>query len=284
MPPKRRAPKQQDLARRRQYLRAKRKYTFYKKVWQSIALALFVLVTVKIATSPIWLIRSAQQLDVSENHLLSDENIHDILPIPYPQSLLSVQPEALAKHLETYEPIEAAVVSRRLIPPGLHVRVQERRPVAISIPDTTRPLKTIPSEPTPFKEPGLLDAAGHWMPRNSFRELGGTVPPPALTVRGMRPSYQAQWQKMYPIIRQSPVKITAVDWTHPSNLVLQSELGAVHIGPYQKSFETQLAALDQLRSLNGEVNPEKVAFIDLQDPDNPVVEILQATGQSPDSP
>ena len=280
--PKRRAPQPQDLARRRQYLRAKRKYTFYKNVWRSLALALMVFGTIKIATSPMWLIRSAKQLDVSENRLLSDNNIHDILPITYPQSLLSVEPEALAEHLETYEPIEEAIVSRRLVPPGLHVRIKERQPVAIALPDTTRPLKTIPTEPTPFREPGLIDATGHWMPRNSFRELGGNAPPPELTVRGMRLSHQKQWEKMYPIILQSPVRITGVDWTRPSNLVLQSELGAVHLGPYTKDFEMQLAALDQLRSLGDKVNPEKVAFIDLQDPDNPIVEILQATGQSAD--
>ena len=279
MPHKRRAPQPQDLARRRQYLRARRKYNFYKNVWRSLALALLVFATIKVATSPMWLIRSAQQLDISENRLLSDRNIHDILPINYPQSLLSIEPEVLVQHLESYAPIEEAVVSRRLVPPGLHVRLKERRPVAVALPDTTRPLKAIPTQPTPFQEPGLIDATGYWMPRNSFRELGGNALLPELTVRGMQPKHQQQWQAMYPVILESPVRITGIDWTRPSNLVLQSELGAVHLGPYSKNFEIQLAALDQLRSLGNKVNPEKVAFIDLQDPDNPVVEILQATGQ-----
>lgn len=234
--------------------------------------------TVWLATSPIWLIRSGDQLEISGNQLLSDKNIQDLLPVPYPQSLLKVKPDFLAQSIEAYAPIEKAAVSRRLIPPGLHVRVQERVPVAVAIPDTTRPVKAIPTQPVPFREPGLIDAAGNWMPYNSFRELGATASPPALTVRGMRPGYQLDWQKIYPSVSRSPIKVTAIDWTRPSNLILQTELGAVHLGPYGNNFEAQLAALDQLRSLDSAINPEKVAFIDLHDPAHPVVEILQATG------
>ena len=168
-------------------------------------------------------------------------------------------------------------MSRRLVPPGLHVRINERVPVAVAVPDTTHPLKAIPAQPVPFKEPGLLDADGYWLPRNSFRELGASASLPPFAVRGMQSGYEDSWQAIYREISRSPVKITALDWTRPSNLILQSELGTVHLGPYGKSFEAQLAALDQLRSLNDKVNPEKVAFIDLLDPDHPVVEILQAT-------
>ncbi|MEL6777809.1 MAG: FtsQ-type POTRA domain-containing protein [Cyanobacteria bacterium J06597_16] len=276
MPPKFRSPSSQDLSRRRHYLRAKRRYKFYKMTWRMVALTAFVAGTVWIATSPIWLIQAADQLEISGNQLLSDKNVQALVPVPYPQSLLRVKPDELAKSLEAHEPIERAMVSRRLVPPGLHVRVNERVPVAVALPDTTRPLKTIPTQPVPFEEPGLIDAQGNWMPRNSYRALGANTSLPPLVVRGMQESYQTSWASLYEALRASPVKITGIDWRRPSNLVLQSELGAVHLGPYGKGFKAQLAALDQLRSLEGKVNPEKVAFIDLQDPEHPVVEILQA--------
>ncbi|MGC1308622.1 MAG: FtsQ-type POTRA domain-containing protein [Phormidesmis sp.] len=273
------APSASELSRRRQYLRAKRRYSFYKTVWRSLAITAIATGTLWLATSPVWLLKSGEQLEVSGNQLLSDKNVQALVPLNYPQSLLKVKPDDLADSLETYQPIERAMVSRRLIPPGLHVRIHERVPVAVALPDITTPVKAIPDQPVPFKEPGLIDAEGYWMPRNSFRDIGASASPPSLMVVGMRKGYESSWQAMFEVLARSSVKVTSVDWTHTSNLILQSELGEVHLGPYGKGFEAQMAALDQMRSLPSEVNPEKVAFIDLHDPANPVIEILQAASQ-----
>ena len=278
MPVKPLTPAPQDLARRRQYLRDRRRYKFYKGAWRSLALTGFAAGLLWLATSPIWLIRNPSQLAISNNELLPDEAVQALLPLTYPQPLLKVKPKDLEASLETHAPIAEAAVNRRLLPPGLHIRVKEREPVAVTLPDTASPMQKIPDESAAFRSPGLIDAEGYWMPRNSFQALGSAASEPGLTVRGMRAGDEKDWQAIYEAIDQSPVQITAIDWTRPSNLILQSDLGAVHLGPYGKGFEAQLAALDQLRSLNEKVNPEKVAFIDLHDPDHPVVEILQATG------
>lgn len=270
-------PRPQDLAQRRQQLKAQRKVRFYTMAWRAFAITGLACGSVWLATSPIWLIRSAQQVEVSDNQLLSDENIQGLLPVPYPQSLLKVQPGQLKASLTAYPPVEDAVVSRRLLPPGLHVKLTERVPVAIALPDTAFPVSAIPDQPIPFREPGLLDAQGYWMPRNSYSVLGAEAVPPKLTVIGMRPGYESAWQTIYREVSKSPVAITAIDWKDLNNLVLQTELGSVHLGPYGSSFATQLGALDQLRALEQEVNPETVVFIDLRDPNNPVVETLQAT-------
>ena len=276
------APSSKDLARRRQYLRDQRRYKFYKGTWRSLALTGFAAGLLWLATSPIWLIRSPSQIDISNNELLSDEAVQSLLPLPYPVPLLKVKPKDLEANLETHAPIAEAAVSRQLLPPGLYIRVRERQPVALTLPETTGPTKKLPDPSAAFRAPGLIDAQGYWMPRDSFQSLGSTVSEPTLTVKGMRAGEEKDWQKMYQAIAQSPVKITVVDWTRPSNLILQSELGAVHLGPYGKGFEDQLVALDQLRSLNEKVNPEKVAFIDLHDPAHPIVEILQAATTSAD--
>lgn len=278
MPPTLKPPSSQDLSNRRQHLRAKRRFKFYKMAWRSLAMTGFAVGTVWIATSPIWLIRSGEQLEVSGNRLLSEQNVQALIPLPYPQSLLQVKPGNLAISLEASDLIESALVSRRLVPPGLHIRIHERVPVAVALPDTAHPVQAIASNPVPFKEPGLIDAQGYWMPRNSLQAVGASASLPPLTVKGMRAGYEDSWQSIYEAIRQSPVKITVIDWRRPSNMILQSELGAVHLGPYGQQFEKQLTALDQLRSLDDKVNPQKVAFIDLHDPAHPVIEILQATG------
>lgn len=273
------APKVDDLAERRRQLKIRRKVKFYKRVWRSLAMIGFAGGMVWLATSPIWLVRSAEQIEVSDNQHLSEESVRGLLPVPYPQSLLEVEPDELAVALSSHASIESAVVSRRLVPPGLHVRITERQPVAIARPNTARPVQTIPNQPQPFQEPGLVDAQGYWMPRNSFSELGADVPPLTLSVEGMRPGYEGAWQVLYREIQRSPVEITAVNWSDPNNLILQSELGAVHIGAFGEQFDRQLAALDQMRSLEQAVNPDKIAFIDLKDLENPVVEVLQASGQ-----
>lgn len=275
------APRSQDLVQRRQQLKAQRKVKFYTMTWRTFLMTLFLMGTVRLATSPIWQIRSADQIAVSGNQLLSDEDIQAALPVPYPQALLKVQPDELAESLQQYPPIQDAVVSRRLLPPGLHVKINERQPVAVVTPNTSEPVQTISDRPEPFAEPGLIDAQGYWMPRNSYVELGAIASPPTLQVTGMQPGYEATWATIYKQIAQSPVSITGLDWTSASNLILQSELGMVHLGPYSKDFAKQITALDQLRSLNQEINPEQVTFIDLRDPAQPIIEILQATNDTP---
>jgi len=277
------APRSQDLAQRRQQLKAQRKVKFYTMTWRTLLMTGFFLGTLRLATSPIWQLRSPDQIEISGHNLLSEERLQTTLPVPYPQSMLKVQPDELADSLRKYPPVKDAIVSRRLLPPGLHVKITERQPVAVAEPNTSKPVQTIAEEPEPFQEPGLLDAQGYWMPRNSYAELGAIAPPPTLTVKGMQPGYESTWATIYKQIAKSPVEITSLDWTQSSNLVLQSELGTVHLGPYSRHFSAQLNALDQMRSLNKRVNPEKVAFIDLRDPERPIVEILQAAGDTPDS-
>lgn len=279
-------PSPQDLAHRRAQLKAQRKIRFYKMAWRALFMAVLALGTVRLARSPIWLIRNAEQIDVKarENARLSEENVRALLPVPYPQSLLSVQPDELASNLTALSPIEEAAVSRRLIPPGLRVDVKERRPVAITLPNIEQPLEAIPEEPAPFKEPGMIDAEGYWMPRNSFAELGAIAPPPTLTVKGMQTSQIDSWRSLYQQLSRSPVVITGLDWSQPSNLTLHTELGIVHIGPYSQNFAMQLAALDKMRLVGDQINPEKVAFIDLKDPEKPVISILQATSNPLENP
>ena len=125
---------------------------------------------------------------------------------------------------------------------------------------------------------GLLDANGYWMPYNSFTRLGSQEP--KLQVQGMRPAYQKDWPDIYQALQKNPVAIDKLDWRDPTNLILYTELGKVHIGPYGQNFSKQLIALDRMRNLNAQMDIEEIAFIDLRNPDDPTLEILQATKTS----
>ncbi|NEP16417.1 MAG: FtsQ-type POTRA domain-containing protein [Leptolyngbya sp. SIO4C1] len=267
---------QQDLTARRQALRRHRRWRLLQTLWRTAAISGLTVGVVTVATSPKWVVQSPAQIDVSGNQLLSDEAIYELLPLDYPQPLLKIQPQQVEQKLVTYGPLAEAVVSRRLFPPGLSIRVRERRPVAIAVPNTAVPVSSI-QKVAPFRQMGLLDESGYWMPFNSFAQLNESFKPPTLRVLGMQPNYQKNWPSLYQAIQQSPLKITEVDWRDPSNLILQTDLGAVHFGPHTASFSEQLLVLDRMRHLDAKLNTEKIAFIDLRNPQSPTVQILQAT-------
>jgi cell division protein FtsQ len=223
------------------------------------------------ATRPIWLIQSPQQINVTGNHLLSDEAVQSLMPLSYPQPLMKVEPEIVAQQLSDRGPIVTAAVTRQLLPPRLNVQVQERVPVAVVL-----PLGATDSAPdTQYLQAGFIDAQGAWMPLASFG-LGSASPQlPTLQLRGLQPQYKRYWPQIYETIRNSPVEITEIDWRDPNNLVLQTALGTVYLGPYSQELEQQLATLDKMRNLPDQLPATEVNAIDLSNPDVPSVAVVE---------
>ena len=59
-----------------------------------------------------------------------------------------------------------------------------------------------------------------------------------------------------------------------SNLILTTELGVVYFGTYKPTlFSTQLETLDRLRLLPEKLNPQSVKHIDLNQPNDPILEM-----------
>ncbi|ESA39049.1 cell division septal protein [Leptolyngbya sp. Heron Island J] len=266
---------QESLKARRKGLKRRRHQLFWQQLWRQTAMVGLTVGCLSLATSNRWQIQSVGQISLSGNRLMPDEEVHELMAIDYPQSLLKVRPLDLENNLIAAGPIANAIVRRRLLPPGLNVRIQERTPVAISLPNTDVAIKSLDDDPQSFSQLGLLDAQGYWMPYSSFTQLGSQEP--KLQVQGMRPAYQKDWPTIYQMLQTNPVAIVRLDWRDPANLILHTELGTVHVGPYGPNFSKQLTALDRIRNLNAKMDIEEIAFIDLRNPDNPTLEILQAT-------
>lgn len=266
---------QTELIDRRQMLRRQRRIKLLQTLWRSIAISGLTVGLVWVATLPTWLIRSSDQIEIQGNKLLSTETIQTLLPIAYPQSLLEVKPQEIAAHLKAQAPIAEAIVSRRLFPSGLEIQVQERNPVAIALPDANSPQPSKNASPQ-ISQAGLLDENGIWMPQESFTFLDQTSALPALKVRGMREQYRSAWTRLYQTVSHSPIEVFEIDWREPSNLILHTELGIVHCGPYTPKFAEQLATLDRMRHLNDYLKNQEIAYIDLNNPDAPTAQILQA--------
>jgi len=257
-----------QLLKRRQVLKQQRRIHLGQSFWRLFALAGLTGLMIWAVSQPIWLIRSPREIQVRGNQLLSDSLLQDLVPLDYPQSLLEVQPDTIARQLLQRAPLLGAEVDRQLLPPGLKVTVQERVPVAVVL--SAQPGD---DEPQPH---GLIDAQGAWMPITSFG-LGPTAKQlPGLQVHGLQPQYKRYWPQVYATIHRSPVAIQSIDWSDPSNLVLATDLGVVHLGPYSPELEQQLAMLDKMRNLPDHMQSAEVAYIDLSKPNQPAISLNDA--------
>ncbi|MBE9139780.1 FtsQ-type POTRA domain-containing protein [Nodosilinea sp. LEGE 07088] len=260
------------LQTRRQSLRRRRRVLIIQVLWRFWALSGLTAAIFWGVTRPVWLIHTPRQINVTGNHLLSDEMVQSLMPLSYPQPLMKVEPEVLARQLRDRGPIVTATVTRQLLPPRLNVHVQERVPVAI-----VEPGDSAEGTHTQYLQAGFLDAHGAWMPLSSFG-LGSASPQlPTLEIRGIQPQYQRYWPQIYETISTSPVAISELNWHDPNNLVLETALGTVYLGPYSPALGQQLATLDKMRNLPSQLAAAEVARIDLSNPNAPSVAVVETS-------
>ncbi|MEQ9484850.1 cell division protein FtsQ/DivIB [Coleofasciculus sp. F4-SAH-05] len=260
---------QAQISNRRQQLKRARRVKFFQALWRSLMVGGMASGLIWAITLPDWVIRQPEQIDIEGNQFLSTQAIRSLLPLSYPQFLWRVEPQAIAESLENTAPIAEATVTRQLMPPGLIIQVQERQPVAIAQGQTQA-----------TSEPGFLDERGVWMPQSSYRSLKANVELPTLQVRGQNEHYRPYWSQVYQVVHHSPVKILEIDWRNPANLILKTELGNVHLGADSSQLAEQLAVLDRMRQLPTQLQPSQIAYIDLKNPDRPVIQMKMASETS----
>jgi cell division protein FtsQ len=272
----------ETLAERRRNLRRQRGWKVLRTIWRTIVVSSMAGGLVWTLTLRFWVLKTPEQVQIQGTELLSPDTIRELLALRYPLSLLHVEPQTLVHLLESSAPIAHAAVSREVMPPRLVVQVQERQPVA-----QAALAPNAPSDPAAAKDAwGLLDERGFWIPLEQFTNLQSVEDLPSLKVFGMRPEVQGDWASLYRIIHESPIEITEVDWRDPSNLMLQTELGRVHFGPYGVNFAQQLQSLDRLRNLPEHPQFEEINYIDLRNPETPYLHLTSSpsTAQPPSSP
>jgi cell division protein FtsQ len=260
------------LAGRRKKLRKKRQIKFIQAIWRTLAVTSLAGGLLWIAIQPIWVLKSPKDVVISGNQLLSDEEVQSLLVLSYPQSLWRIEPSRIARSLQRQPSIAQASVSRRLFPPGLVVQLQERTPVAIA--QTRR-------EPANSKNGntkvimGLLDANGVWIPLENFTSLDSRVKLPTLKVIGSPEQYRPYWSSFYGAMSQTSLKVTEIDWQDPTNLILKTELGLVHLGTPSPQLPEQIQVLAQIRHLPSQLNPNEIEYIDLKNPEHLLVQMNQ---------
>ncbi len=254
----------QDFTQRRRYIRLQKRLSLLRQIWQFLAVSGMTALCLWVSLGQEWHLRSPQQIEVIGNRYLTAPELQAIVPINYPQSILQLDPQAIATHLETVAPVEQVTVSRSVLPAKLIIKVQERLPVAVS---------------SRGGQVGYLDRYGVWLPQTSYPR---TIPRPTLTVLEPRDRPIAQWSQLYEQVQNSPVPVYQIDARNPQNLILVTELGVVHCGNYRPEIlPAQLQAIANLRQLPATIDRRTISFYDLRDPTAPIAQTVRKNKQTP---
>ncbi|MGC8713668.1 MAG: cell division protein FtsQ/DivIB [Leptodesmis sp.] len=268
---------QSDLAQRRQQLRRQRRVRFLQTAWRALAVCGLAGGAVWVVTLPVWLIQKPEQVKIEGNHLLQSQMIRSLLPISYPQSLLRLEPQAIAKELMAKAPIADVVVSRQLFPPSLTVRIKERYPVAIALlsqSDLQYLYQKTSRDKGGVLRAWLLDENGLQIQIENYEVITRSMKLPDLKIIGNFDHYHAIWPQLYRETSRSPVKITEIDIQNPANIVLKTELGIVHLGSFGPRFPEQIKTLDRMRKLPNQISPSQIEFINLRNPASPTLQMI----------
>ncbi|PAX59694.1 cell division protein FtsQ/DivIB [Brunnivagina elsteri] len=277
-----------DLTQRRKRLRRQRRVKIIQTIWQTMAVSGLAGTLLWGAIQPIWVLKTDKSIEISGNKLLTDEAVRSRIGLSYPQSMWKIQPSQIASSLQKQPAIAHANVTRRLLPPGLIVEVEERIPVAILQrsqlvnPQARSENREEASGKTVEKTLGFIDAKGILIPIESYgsaniSSLKTKAKLPNLKVIGSPEQYREYWKQVYQTLSHSSLKITEIDWRDPSNLILKTELGKVHLGTPNSQLPEKIKVLMQMRQLPTEVNPNRMEYIDLKNPDTPMIQVLDST-------
>ncbi len=261
-----------DLAQRRQKLRQQRRLKIVQTIWRTLAVSgitggLFW-VTLQ---PPMWVLETPSQIEMRlDDKLLSTQKIESLLLIPYPQSLWRIEPSEIADTLESQPAIAQATVSRRMFPPGLIINIQEKSPVAMTY--NLKQSRKNQSNPAKQEDISVLDAQGSVIPWNKYKVINPHAELPTLKVIGKPEEYRSYWNRLYQFVSESPVQVTEIHCQDPTNLVIKTELGNVHLGvPTQLTEKFYLLA--QIQHSTTKFNSKQIAYIDLKNPHQPLVQM-----------
>ena len=262
-------------------LKSRRNELKKQRQWRSLITFVRIILTMSLFggvfwffTLPNWVLRDSQQINIEGNNLLSDNEIRSLITLDYPESLLKLSVTDLKENLQDKIPVRDILITKEFLPPRLTIQIIEKKPVAIAFePKLSAKTKTKTIEPI-----GYLDKDGVFVPYKLYQNLKNhPEKKPPLKIIGNPQIYLAYWSDLYSLITQSQVRIKEIDWKNPSNLILNTDLGKVHIGSYTPKFSQQLTMLEKLKVITQKISKEQIIYIDLTDPQLPSIKKKNTT-------
>ncbi|MCS6960393.1 MAG: FtsQ-type POTRA domain-containing protein [Pseudanabaenaceae cyanobacterium SKYGB_i_bin29] len=235
------------FSERRQAKRRQRQLRRLRGWWQVLLCSSLVWGIWRLTNAPFWYLYDLGQVTIEGENLLPEAGLKAHLNLSLPQYLFRLEPQRIARQLQSQAPLAAVQVQRRLFPTQLVIRVKERVPVARAMYEGKN---------------GYIDTEGVWIPATSYP----TKLHPPLTVVGFDDQVRAHWAELYSLVARSPVAISQINWLDRNNLILATELGVVHCGNFEReTFAKQLAKLDRMRSLPQVIKGNNIKYLDFRD-------------------
>lgn len=249
------------MAERRRSLRRQRGQRVLKYFWRLLVAGAAAGGLVWLMGQPIWLVRSQEQITIKGNEAMSAESLKGLVPVDYPQSLLKVKPNDLEQALLEQAPLLDARISRRLIPPGLVVRVRERQPVAVA--ELTRPENRSQQreQPAPAArsavEPGEGERGGEGEQGASATSGRKLVTPPNKKLEAFQPMANAERV----LLDDTGEWVSLEQYDNPE---VMFELPSLQVLGMRPEYKKQWPGLYEIIRQN----PVQVQAIDWRDPSN----------------
>ena len=209
-----------------------------------------------------WSLRSETQIQISGSKRMDQKVVVKAAGLTFPQSLLSLEPGQIEAQLMQELPVQEASVQRHLLPPGLEIKLVERRPIAAA---TRMGPKGI--------EQGMVDRKAQWMPMDMARQ--GEKPASSVKVKGWIANRRAVIAR---ILEQRdllgrPLKTIVVEPAGGVSLRIET-LGLVYLGANDALLDQQFKTIALLnQSLPPNLRGASSEGLDLSDPSQPELKL-----------
>ncbi|EAR18264.1 cell division protein FtsQ/DivIB [Synechococcus sp. W2B2] len=209
-----------------------------------------------------WNLRSIDQIRVSGSDRVGAESVVEAGDLRFPIPLLSLQPGNLERLLMDELPVQSVSIHRRLLPPGLEIKLMDRRPIAAATRNAAGGI-----------ERGMVDREGFWMPMTAA--LAEETPESDVRVQGWTLTRRATIAKLLEKRDQlgSPLQVVLVAPDGDLSVRMAS-LGLVKLGSNAALLDQQINTVIELtRSLPPQLRGQNNSTIDLSDPSKPELQL-----------
>jgi len=165
------APLPPNVERRRR-LRQEKQRERLIQAWRLLVFAGSSTALAWVLLSSGWNLRSIDQVRVSGSDRVGPESVVEAGGLRFPLPLLSLQPGNLERRLMDELPVQSVSIHRRLLPPGLEIKLLDRRPIAAATRNAAGGI-----------ERGMVDREGFWMPMTAA--LAEETPESDVRVQGV---------------------------------------------------------------------------------------------------
>ena len=247
---------------RRRLLRQERRRDRWIQIWRITVFSGSAAALGWLLVGAGWSLRSPKQITVEGSARLGRDSVVQAAGLRFPRPVITLEPERLERRLMAELPVQSVSVQRRLLPPGLDITLEDRRPIAAASRTGAR-----------GREQGMVDREGNWMPLTVARQ--GEAPATAVRVEGWIPSRRTVIASVLERQDQLGSPLLLIQIAPDGDISLRTKaLGLIKLGSNQQLLNQQLNTIAQLSSsLPDNLRGQTSDAIDLSDPSKPELQL-----------